>query len=183
MQAENPPAQWHHDDFYDDAIVRNWYKSYIATLVNRTNSLVGVKYVDDPTIFAWQLANEPRCVGTGGAPESTKCVTRGTDGVPHSILTDWVAEMSSYIKSIDANHMVSVSAVHDCNHTDTQVRLSVTTRNQHITETPRRMSRLATKGFTALPFPWEARSTCMIAAQVVTMMGTSVYQQVRATLP
>ena len=54
------------------------------------------------------LRPQPRCVGSSnGAKESTKCVTT-SNGVPKSIITEWVATMSAFIKGIDPNHMVSV---------------------------------------------------------------------------
>ena len=99
---------WHHDDFYDDAVVREWYQNYVKTLVTRVNTITGVAYASDPTIFAWQLANEPRCGGTGGAPRSSKCVTKAADGTPRTLLTEWARDMSAFIKGLDPNHMVSV---------------------------------------------------------------------------
>lgn len=35
----------------------------MKTIVNRRNSLTGVLYRDDPTIMAWDLANEPYVLG------------------------------------------------------------------------------------------------------------------------
>lgn len=32
------------------------------TVLTRRNTLTGVEYRDDPTIFAWELINEPRCI-------------------------------------------------------------------------------------------------------------------------
>jgi mannan endo-1,4-beta-mannosidase len=92
----------YHDEFYTDATIKGWYKNWIAHLLNRKNSITGVRYKDDPTIMMWELANEPRCGGSGGAnayPRSTTCTT--------DTLVSWVAEMSRYIKSIDRNHLVS----------------------------------------------------------------------------
>lgn len=93
----------YHDEFYTDATIKTWYKAWIAHLLNRKNSITGRRYKDDPTIMMWELANEPRCGGSGGAngyPRSPNCTT--------STLTAWAAEMSRYIKSIDRNHLVSV---------------------------------------------------------------------------
>ena len=39
---------------------------YIKTLLNHENVYTGVKYKDDPTIFSWELANEPRCESDAG---------------------------------------------------------------------------------------------------------------------
>jgi mannan endo-1,4-beta-mannosidase len=80
------------DDFYTNPTIKQYYKNYISMLLNRTNTYTGIKYKDDPTIFAWELANEPRC-------ESD------TTG---NTLVNWATEMSQYVKSIDPNHMVDV---------------------------------------------------------------------------
>ena len=88
-----------HDAFYTDLTIRGWYQDYIAHLLNRVNTFNGVAYKDDPAILGWELANEPRCGGSGLYPTSSSCTT--------ATLTGWAAEMASYIKSIDANHLVS----------------------------------------------------------------------------
>ncbi len=89
-----------HADFYTDPRVRNAYRDYVAHLIGRTNSIDGVAYREDPAIFSWELANEPRVSnldlpGDWIAP----------DPAP---LTQWASEMSRYIKSLDPNHLVSV---------------------------------------------------------------------------
>ncbi|GLJ19089.1 hypothetical protein SUGI_0342820 [Cryptomeria japonica] len=61
-------------------------------IMTRNNSLNGVVYKDDPTIFAWELINEPRCQ----IDPSGRTVQR------------WVKEMASYVKSIDSNHLLEV---------------------------------------------------------------------------
>lgn len=81
-----------HDNFFTNEACKTAYKNYVNHFLNRTNSITGVKYKDDPTIMTWELANEPRC----GAD------TTGTT------LYNWVKEMSEYIKSIDSNHMVAI---------------------------------------------------------------------------
>jgi len=89
----------HHDAFYTDARIRQNYKDWVATLVNRVNSITGVRYRDDPAIFSWELANEPRCINAS-LPTSGTCTQQ--------TLINWAGEMSTYVKSIDPNHMVSV---------------------------------------------------------------------------
>ena len=79
-QQDPTYGTWYHDDFYDDAIVRGWYQAFVKALVTRTNTLTGIPYASDPTIFAWQLANEPRCVGTAPITTSKKCVTTPAGG-------------------------------------------------------------------------------------------------------
>jgi hypothetical protein len=71
------------------------YQNYVNFALNRTNHYTGVKYKDDPTIFAWELMNEPRYEG------------QGTDeSVNGTTLRKWVDTMGAYIKGIDSNHMV-----------------------------------------------------------------------------
>lgn len=80
-----------HDQFYTNTQCKDWYKSHVAKVVNRVNTFSGITYKDDPTIFAWELANEPRAQTAGLA-----------------VLNNWVQEMSAYVKGLDPNHMVSV---------------------------------------------------------------------------
>ncbi|GAA3641048.1 hypothetical protein GCM10022200_25980 [Microbacterium awajiense] len=88
-----------HADFYTDQRIRAWYKDWVATLLNRTNSVSGIAYKDDPTIMAWELANEPRCTSAGAYPDGA-CDTQ--------TVTSWADEMSRHVKSIDSNHLLSV---------------------------------------------------------------------------
>ena len=38
-----------------------WVQAHMEAMVSRRNSINGRLYRDDPTIFAWDLMNEPRC--------------------------------------------------------------------------------------------------------------------------
>jgi len=49
--------------------------------------------------MAWELVNEPRCTGSTGTT-SGSCTP--------ATITNWISEMSAYIKSIDPNHLVAV---------------------------------------------------------------------------
>lgn len=89
----------HHDDFYSNATIKGWYKAWISHLLNHVNSITGVAYKNDPAIMTWELANEPRCVGSGTYPASQDCTT--------ATITSWASEMSAYIKSLDTKHLVS----------------------------------------------------------------------------
>ena len=90
----------YHDDFYTDPVIRGWYKDWVSHVLNRTNTLTGVAYKDDPTVMLWELGNEPRCLSAGAYPRSPNCTTQ--------TLITWADEMSRHIKSIDANHLTSV---------------------------------------------------------------------------
>jgi endo-1,4-beta-mannosidase len=81
-----------HDDFYTEPRVRRAYKDWLSHLALHENSVTHRAYRDDPTVFAWELGNEPR----------------GSAGTPNDTLTSWAREMSSYLKSIDQNHLVAV---------------------------------------------------------------------------
>ena len=50
--------------------------------------------------MTWELANEPRCLSAGAYPRSPDCSTQ--------TLIAWADEMSTYVKSIDPKHLVSV---------------------------------------------------------------------------
>lgn len=80
------------DSFFFDASIRRHFKAYIKVILTRKNHLNGIRYKDDPTIFAWELINEPRCM---------------TDASGDT-LQEWIEEMSEYVKSIDKNHLLTV---------------------------------------------------------------------------
>lgn len=90
----------YHDDFYTNPVIRQWYKDWIAHLLNRTNIYTGIRYKDDPTIMTWELANEPRCLSAGAYPRSPNCTT--------DTLIEWADDVSTFIKTIDPKHLVSV---------------------------------------------------------------------------
>ena len=81
-----------HQDFYTSREVREAYRGWLFHLVTHVNELTNLPYRDDPTLFAWELANEPR----------------GLTGTPDGVITGWAAAMSSYLKSLDPRHLVAV---------------------------------------------------------------------------
>jgi mannan endo-1,4-beta-mannosidase len=83
-------------EFYGDSAANAMYRAYIRDVVNRKNSLKGLLYRDDPTIMAWQLANEPR-----PAPDAA------SDSVKAKQYVSWVHETAAFIHSLDPNHLVS----------------------------------------------------------------------------
>ena len=97
-----------HDQFYTDATILQWYENWVNHVLNHVNTVqgpsYGVAYKNDPTIMAWELANEPECggsgTGSGGYPTSGSCTNK--------TIIDWIDTASTYIKSIDSNHLVAV---------------------------------------------------------------------------
>ena len=83
----------YHDDFYTNPKIINAFKKYTKEFITR--------YKDSPAIFAWELANEPRCGADGvrNLPRSTTCDSK--------VMTKWIKTMAGYIKSIDKVHMVT----------------------------------------------------------------------------
>ena len=88
----------YHDDFLTDPEIKQWYKDWVATVLERENVFTGVKYKDDPAIMAWELGNEMRCSDSGPYPSSPEC---GSD-----MFVAWADEMSTFVKSIDPHHLV-----------------------------------------------------------------------------
>uniref|UniRef100_A0A0A9GJ14 mannan endo-1,4-beta-mannosidase n=1 Tax=Arundo donax TaxID=35708 RepID=A0A0A9GJ14_ARUDO len=61
-------------------------------MLTRVNTYTNVMYKDDPTIFAWELMNEPRC----------------TSDPTGNRLQAWIQEMAFHVKSIDPDHLLEV---------------------------------------------------------------------------
>ena len=78
-----------HDDFFNDPVIRSWYKQYVAMILQRVNTVTGIANKDEPTIIGWELANEPRSSDRSG--ETVRW---------------WLAEMSAYVKALDPNHLI-----------------------------------------------------------------------------
>ena len=89
-----------HHAFFTAPDVKSAYKAWLAHLITRKNHLNGRLYRDDPTVFAWELANEPR-MKDGSAFDRAS-------GWDTQTLTRWADEMSAYVKALDPNHLVSV---------------------------------------------------------------------------
>ncbi len=82
--------------FYSMPDAIQLYNDYVKRIISRKNTINGRNYSDDPTIMAWELANEPR-----PAPRF--------DRDKHN-LNDyyrWIDNTAEYIHSLDANHLVT----------------------------------------------------------------------------
>ena len=76
--------------FYTNETARRLYREHVEKIATRRNSVTGVLYRDDPTIFGYELMNEARCL-TGRWEERRA----------------WLAEMSAYLKSLDPDHLIA----------------------------------------------------------------------------
>jgi mannan endo-1,4-beta-mannosidase len=79
------------DRFFSDEHTRAYYRAHVQALVDRVNSVSGVRYAEDPTIFAWELMNESQVSTAAGA----------------TARRSWIDEMASFIKARDPNHLVT----------------------------------------------------------------------------
>jgi mannan endo-1,4-beta-mannosidase len=73
--------------FYSCGQCQGWYRNYIKMMIDHVNGYNGLPYHDDPTIFSWELANEPRRVPDG-----------------------WIDDTAAYIKSLDPNHLITTGS-------------------------------------------------------------------------
>jgi mannan endo-1,4-beta-mannosidase len=82
--------------FYKNEKANALFLPYVKKIVTRVNAYNGRTYSEDPTIMAWQLANEPR--PGAESPE-------GGSDLPSYYR--WIDRTAGYIKSLDTNHLVS----------------------------------------------------------------------------
>ena len=81
--------------FYDNARAVSYYLDHIAKIVTRVNHYTNRSYRDDPTIMAWELANEPRALSH-----------------VDSYLA-WISTSAQLIKSLDPDHLVTIGSEGD----------------------------------------------------------------------
>ena len=76
--------------FYTNETARRLYREHVEKIATRRNSVTGVMYRDDPAIFGYELMNEAQCL------------------IGHwSERRAWLAEMSTYLKSLDPDHPIA----------------------------------------------------------------------------
>jgi len=76
--------------FYTNDETRRLYREHLEKLATRRNTVTGTLYRDDPNIFGWELMNEAQAVTNRWAERRA-----------------WIAEMSTYLKSLDPNHIIA----------------------------------------------------------------------------
>lgn len=70
------------------------FANHVKNVVTRTNRYTGKKYIDDATIMAWQIGNEPRAFGVDNK-------------VSYAL---WMRDVANQLKSLDPNHLVSTGS-------------------------------------------------------------------------
>ncbi|CAI5488998.1 unnamed protein product, partial [Closterium sp. Naga37s-1] len=80
--------------FFVDPLCRTFYKNFIKAVIMRRNTLTGQLYREDPTIFGWELMNEPRVYADPLG----------------DVLQAWITDMAAYVKSLDPNHLLSIGS-------------------------------------------------------------------------
>ena len=80
-----------HDDFYSDPLLKGFWKDYVTRLANRTNTITGIAYRDEPAIVAWELGNELRCPSCRGS----------------SRYIDTIRELARHAKTALPNHLIA----------------------------------------------------------------------------
>ena len=80
------------NDFYREAAAKSAFQNWVQAIVTRKNVMTNLSYADDPTILAWEIANEPRCPSD---PSGTE------------LLTEWLSEMSNFIRSIAPRQLIA----------------------------------------------------------------------------
>ncbi|MFE0464092.1 cellulase family glycosylhydrolase [Kitasatospora sp. NPDC058965] len=81
-----------HDRFYTDPNIKACYRAWARQLTQRRNPYTGLRYCEDPTVMAFELANEPRCRSDKSG----------------ATLLAWAAEMSAHVKSLAPRQLVAV---------------------------------------------------------------------------
>lgn len=67
------------------------FRNHVKFIMGRTNKYTNIKYTEDNTVMAWQVANEPRVFTKEHEPAFTK----------------WLNETVELIDSLDSKHLVS----------------------------------------------------------------------------
>ena len=84
-------------EFVRNERAKEIFYDHVRYIVSRTNRYTGVKYIDDPAIFSWQISNEPRAF-------SSKEVDN------KEAFAEWIEESAKLIRSLDPNHMISTGS-------------------------------------------------------------------------
>ena len=93
---------WFSYNAFDGEFVRNerakeLFFNHLRYIITRTNRYTGIKYIEDPAIFSWQICNEPRAFSS--KEQDNK-----------EAFAEWIAASAKLIRSLDPNHMISTGS-------------------------------------------------------------------------
>lgn len=92
-------------EFFRSPFCRTLFKQFVYGLANRINTINGRLYKTDDTIMSWELGNEMRIDQGAGDTNADTVNSRNIQ-----LMKDWATDISSYIKSIDPNHLVNFNS-------------------------------------------------------------------------
>ena len=84
-------------EFVRNERAKEIFFNHLRYIITRTNRYTGIKYVDDPAIFSWQICNEPRAFSS-----------KTEDNKVH--FAEWIAQSARLIRELDPNHMISTGS-------------------------------------------------------------------------
>lgn len=94
VEAGYPAYMEYAAAFVTNEAAKALFADHVRFILGRTNRYTGVKYVDDPAIFSWQIGNEPRAFR-----EENKAA-----------FAAWIGETAALIRSLDPNHLISTGS-------------------------------------------------------------------------
>ena len=86
--ASLDPNAW---QFYSNETCRDLFKQMISHLMERVNTVSGVKYKDDPAVICWETGNEIAAYDNTTTPKFPQ---------------DWTTEIAAHLKSTGINQLV-----------------------------------------------------------------------------
>ena len=84
-------------EFVRNERAKELFYNHVRYIVTRTNRYTGIKYIDDPAIFSWQISNEPRAFSS--KEQDNK-----------EAFAEWLATSAKLIRELDPNHMISTGS-------------------------------------------------------------------------
>lgn len=88
--------------FFTDPAAVAFYREYAEHLITRENTVNGRRYAQDPTVFAWELMNEPRTdCAADPTPEQRFCDPTG------QVMRQWMSEQAGFIKDLAPQQLVA----------------------------------------------------------------------------
>ncbi len=101
------------DEFWVDPYARVLYKAHVDAVINRRNVHTGVRYRDDPTIFGWNLMNEPRSaydLVVERRRSSDASLEYNVSSNSGDALQAWIEDMAAHVKRSDPRHLLTIGS-------------------------------------------------------------------------